>query len=124
MNRITSQTSIQAAEVISRSSQFDDVKIIVIWSRDVREANALEKVIYGIVDFFDASAPERRRNEAREAVKAKLSNEVSLLAGPSSGGNSAALPNEMTAAINQVADNLIKAGVIYKKIYQAIWAML
>jgi len=115
MNRITSQTSIQAAEVISRSSQFDDVKIIVIWSRDVREANALEKVIYGIVDFFDASAPERRRNEAREAVKAKLSNEVSLLAGPSSGGNSAALPNEMTAAINQVADNLIKAGVIYKK---------
>jgi hypothetical protein len=115
MNRITSQSSIQEARVISRSSQFEDVKIIVTWSGDVREANVLEKVIYGIVDFFDASAPERRRNEAREAVKAKLSNEVSLLAGPSSGGNSAALTKEMVSAIDQVADTLIDTGVIAKK---------
>ena len=107
MNRTSYQTSIQAASVISTSSQYEDIQITVSWSGDVREANALEKVIYGIVDFFDASAPERRRNEAREAVKAKLSNEISALAGPISGGNSAALTKEMASAIDQVADKLI-----------------
>ncbi|MFM7632155.1 MAG: hypothetical protein ACKO65_02165, partial [Betaproteobacteria bacterium] len=67
------------------------------------------------MDFFDASAPERRRNEAREAFKAKLSNEVSLLARPSAGDNSAALTKEMVSAIDQVADTLINTGVIVKK---------
>jgi hypothetical protein len=115
MNRITSQTSLQAAKVIQDASQFEDVQITVSWSGDVREANALERVIYGVVDFFDASAPERRRNEAREAVKTKLTNEISFLVGPSSGVGLAALPNEMTEAINQVAGKLIDGGLISKK---------
>jgi len=68
MNRITSQTSLQAAKLIQDASQFEDVQITVSWSGDAREANALERVIYGVVDFFDAGAPERRRNEAREAA--------------------------------------------------------
>lgn len=114
MNRITSQTSLQAAKVIQDASQFEDVQITVSWSGDVREANALERVIYGVIDFFDAGAPERRRNEAREAVKTKLTTEVSILVGPPSRVGSAALPNEMTAAINQVANNLIDTGAIAK----------
>lgn len=115
MNRITSQTSLQAAKVIQDVSQFEDVQITVSWSGDVREANALEKVIYGVVDFFDAGAPERRRNEAREAVRAKLTTEVSILVGPPSRVGSATLPNEMTEAIKQVANNLIDTGTITKK---------
>ena len=115
MHRITSQTSLQAAKVIQEASQFEDVQITVSWSGDVREANALERAIYGVVDFFDADAPERRRKEAREAVKAKLTNEVSILVGPPSRVGSAALPNEMTEAINQVANNLIYTGAITKK---------
>jgi hypothetical protein len=115
MNRITSQTSLQAAKLIQDASQFEDVQITVSWSGDVREANALERVIYGVVDFFDAGAPERRRNEAREAVKAKLTTEVSILVGPPSRVGSATLPNEMTEAINQVANNLINTGTFTKK---------
>lgn len=115
MNRITSQTSLQAVKVIQDASQFEDVQITVSWSGDVREANVLERVIYGVVDFFDAGAPERRRNEAREAVKTKLTTEVSILVGPPSRVGSAALPNEMTEAINQVANNLIDTGAIAKK---------
>jgi len=115
MNRITSQTSLQAAKVIQDASQFEDVQITVSWSGDVREANVLEIVIYGVVDFFDAGAPERRRNKAREAVKTKLTTEVSILVGPPSRVGSAALPNEMTEAINQVANNLINTGAIAKK---------
>jgi hypothetical protein len=115
MNRITSQTSLQAAKVIQDASQFEDVQITVSWSGDVREANVLERVIYGVVDFFDAGAPERRRNKAREAVKTKLTTEVSILVGPPSRVGSAALPNEMTEAINQVANNLINTGAIAKK---------
>ena len=115
MNRITSQTSLQAAKVVQDASQFEDVQITVSWSGDVREANALERVIYGVVDFFDAGAPERRKNEAREAVKAKLTTEVSILAGPITRDGSAALPNEMTEAINQVAGKLIDGGPISKK---------
>ena len=115
MNRITSQTSFQAAAVIQNASQYEDVQVTVSWSGDVRETNALERVIYGVIDFFDAGAPERRRNEAREAVKAKLTSEISFLVGPSSGVGSAASPNEMTKAINQVAGKLIDGGSIYKK---------
>jgi hypothetical protein len=115
MNRITSQTSLQAAKVIQDASQFEDVQITVSWSGDVREANALERVIYGVVDFFDAGAPDRRRNEAREAVKAKLTTEVSILVGPPSIVGSAASPNEMTEAINQVTNNLINTGTFTKK---------
>jgi hypothetical protein len=115
MNRITSQTSLQAAKVIQNASQFEDVQITVSWSGDVREANALEKAIYGVIDFFDAGAPERRRNEARAAVKAKLTNEISILAGPASTGDSVALTEGMKAAINQIADKLIYEGVIPKK---------
>ena len=115
MNRITSQTSLQAAKVVQDASQFEDVQITVSWSGDVREANALERVVYGVVDFFDAGAPERRKNEAREAVKAKLTTEVSILAGPITRDGSAALPNEMTEAINQVAGKLIDGGPISKK---------
>ena len=115
MNRITSQTSLQAAKVIQDASQFDDIQITVSWSGDVREANALERVIYGVIDFFDAGAPERRRNEAREAVKTKLTTEVSILVGPPSRVGSAALSNEMTEAIIRVANNLIDTGAIAKK---------
>ena len=115
MNRITSQTSFQAAKVIQDTSQFEDVQVTVSWSGDVRETNALERVIYGVIDFFDAGAPERRRNEAREAVKTKLTNEISFLVGPSSGVGSAALTDEMTEAINQVAGKLIDEGLISKK---------
>jgi hypothetical protein len=115
MNRITSQTSLQAAKVIQDASQFEDVQITVSWSGDVREANTLERVIYGVVDFFDAGAPERRKNEAREAVKAKLTAEVLILAGPTPRDGAAALPDEMTKAINQVANNLISTGAITKK---------
>lgn len=112
MNRITSQTSFQAAKVIQDASQFEDVQITVSWSGDVREANALERVIYGIVDFFDAGAPERRRNEAREAVKAKLTTELSILAGSTARNGSAALPDEMIEAIDKVANNLMDNGTI------------
>ena len=115
MNRITSQTSLQAAKVIQDASQFDDIQITVSWSGDVREANALERVIYGVIDFFDAGAPERRRNEAREAVKTKLTTEVSILVGPPSRVGSAALSNEMTEAIIRLANNLIDTGAIAKK---------
>jgi hypothetical protein len=115
MNRITSQTSLQAAKVIQDASQFEDVQITVSWSGDVREANALERVIYGVVDFFDAGAPERRRNEAREAVKAKLTTEVSILAGPTVRNGSTALSHEMTKAINQVAGKLIDGGLPISK---------
>jgi hypothetical protein len=108
MNRITSQTSIQAADLIRDASGSEDKKITVSWSGDVREANGLEKVIYGIVDFFDASAPERRRNEAREAVKTKLTNELAILVGPISTRREAILSH----AIDTTTDNLISTGNI------------
>ena len=115
MDRITSQTSIQAAELIRDSSQEEDIQLVVSWSGDIRKANALERVIYGVVDFFDPGAPERRRNEAREVVKAKLTNEVSILARPAARSDSVSLNEEMTRAISKVADKLIDEGVIPTK---------
>jgi hypothetical protein len=135
MDRITSQTSIQAAKVIQHASQFEDVQITVSWSGDVREANALERVIYGVVDFFDAGAPERRRNEAREAVKEKLTNELSILLGSSPTSNkksdhhvintkpheqssgtvgqvSTSNQKEINDAISATTDNLISTGQV------------
>jgi hypothetical protein len=108
MNRITSQTSIQAADLIRDASESEDKEITVSWSGDVREANALERIIYGIVDFFDAGAPGRRRNEAREAVKTKLTNELAILAGPISRRREAILSH----AIDTTTDNLISTGNI------------
>ena len=108
MNRITSQTSIQAADLIRDASGSEDKEITVSWSGDVREANGLEKVIHGIVDFFDAGAPDRRRNEAREAVKTKLTNELAILVGPISKQREAILSN----AIDTTTDNLISTGNI------------
>ena len=105
----------QAIALIRDASQHDDVALAVSWSGDVREANALEKVIYGIVDFFDTGAPERRMNEAREAVISKLTNELRILSGPASGGSSAVLTAEMSGMVNQVAKALIDAGTISKK---------
>lgn len=108
MNRITSQTSIQAADLIRDASGSEDKKITVSWSGDVREANGLEKVIYGIVDFFDAGAPDRRRNEAREAVRTKLTNELAILVGPISTRREAILSH----AIDTTTRNLINTGNI------------
>jgi hypothetical protein len=108
MNRITSQTSIQAAELIRNSSNEQATQLTVSWSGDVREANALERMIYGVVDFFDAGAPDRRRDEAREAVKAKLTNELSILLGPMPTGNE----NLLAAAVVNTTDNLVATGNI------------
>lgn len=108
MNRITSQTSIQAADLIRDAYESEDKKITVSWSGDVREANALERMIYGIVDFFDAGAPSRRRNEAREAVKTKLTNELAILVGPISTRREAIFSH----AIDTTTDNLISTGNI------------
>lgn len=105
----------QAIALIRDASQHDDVALAVSWSGDVREANMVERVIYGIIDFFDAGAPERRMNEAREAVISKLTNELRILSGPASGGNSAVLTAEMSGMVNQVAKELIDAGTISKK---------
>lgn len=135
MNRITSQTSIQAAELIRDSSQEEDFQLVVSWSGDVREANALERAIYGVIDFFDASALERRRNEAKDAVKAKLTNELSILLRPSPTSNkksdhhvintkpqeqssgtvgsvSTTNQKEITDAISKTTENLISTGQI------------
>ncbi|MEK0434397.1 MAG: hypothetical protein RL369_446 [Pseudomonadota bacterium] len=105
----------QAIALIRDASQHDDVALAVSWSGDVREANMVERVIYGIIDFFDAGAPERRMNEAREAVISKLTNELRILSGPASGSNSAVLTAEMSGMVNQVAKELIDAGTISKK---------
>ncbi|NDC09133.1 MAG: hypothetical protein EBZ75_07240 [Oxalobacteraceae bacterium] len=65
-------------------------------------------MIYGVVDFFDAGAPDRRRDEAREAVKAKLTNELSILLGPMPTGNE----NLLAAAVVNTTDNLVATGNI------------
>lgn len=135
MNRITSQTSIQAAELIRDASQEEHIQLVVSWSGDIREANAIERVIYGVIDFFDASAPKRRRDEAKEAVAAKLTNELSILLRSSptsnkksdhhvintkpheqSSGTVGQVPTsnqkEINDAIRTTTENLIRAGQI------------
>lgn len=102
----------QAIALIRDASQYDDVALAVSWSGDVREANMVERVIYGIIDFFDAGAPERRRNQAREAVKAKLCNEYIVLAGSASAGKPFVLTKEIKNAISTVASKLIDQGTI------------
>jgi len=42
----------QAIALIRDASQYDDVALAVSWSGDVREANVVERVIYGIIDFL------------------------------------------------------------------------
>lgn len=104
----------QAIALIRDASQYDDVALAVSWSGNVREANVVERVIYGIIDFFDADAPERRRNEAREAVKTKLCHEYTVLAGPALPNKPFVLTEEIKNAINTVASTLIDQGIIPK----------
>lgn len=104
----------QAIALIRDASQYDDVALAVSWSGDVREANVVERVIYGIIDFFDAGAPERRRNEAREAVKTKLCHEYTVLAGPALPNQPFVLTEEIKNAISTVASTLIDQGILPK----------
>jgi hypothetical protein len=75
-------------------------------SGNVEVANAVQRVIYGIVDFFDAGAPRRRMIEAREAVRTKLSTELQVLLGPTSTKSAPIIGS----TVEKQVDNLINTG--------------
>lgn len=79
MRRITSQSSIQAAELIKQASKDPETMLVVTSSGNVRHANRLQRIIYGMVDFFDADAAKQRITEARQAVREKLCTELTAL---------------------------------------------
>ena len=79
MQRITSQSSIQAAELIKQASKDPKTMLVVSSSGNVRHANRLQRIIYGVVDFFDADAAKQRITEARQAVREKLCTELTAL---------------------------------------------
>ena len=79
MQRITSQSSIQAAELIKQASKDPETMLVLSRSGNVRHANRLQRIIYGVVDFFNADAAKQRITEARHAVREKLCTELTVL---------------------------------------------
>ncbi len=79
MQRITSQSSIQAAELIKQVSKDPETMLVVSSSGNVRHANRLQRIIYGVVDFFDVDAAKQRITKARQAVREKLCTELTAL---------------------------------------------
>ena len=79
MQRITSQSSIQAAELIKQVSKDPETMLVVSSSGNVRHANRLQRIIYGVVDFFDMDAAKQRITKARQAVREKLCTELTAL---------------------------------------------